>query len=35
MGVYVNSPFLICLLSLIAGIVTFLNIKLLLDFLTH
>lgn len=35
MGEYVNSPFLICLLSVIAGIVTFLNIKLLLDFLTH
>jgi manganese transport protein len=35
MGEYANSPFLICLLSVIAGIVTFLNIKLLLDFLTH
>jgi manganese transport protein len=33
MGKYVNSPFLIGVLSLIAGIVTFLNIKLLLDFL--
>ena len=33
MGKYANSTFLICLLSLIAGIVTFLNIKLLLNFL--
>ncbi len=33
MGKYVNSPFLIALLSTIAGIVTFLNIKLLVDFL--
>jgi manganese transport protein len=33
MGKYVNSPFLIALLSTIAGIVTFLNIKLLIDFL--
>ena len=33
MGKYANSTFLICLLLLIAGIVTFLNIKLLLDFL--
>ena len=32
MGKYVNSPFLITVLSVIAGIVTFLNIKLLLDF---
>jgi manganese transport protein len=34
MGKYANSTFLICLLLLIAGIVTFLNIKLLLDFLS-
>jgi manganese transport protein len=34
MGKYVNSPFLIGVLSVIAGIVTFLNIKLLVDFLT-
>jgi manganese transport protein len=33
MGKYANSPFLIVLLSFIAGIVTFLNIKLLVDFL--
>lgn len=33
MGKYVNSRFLIGLLSVIAGIVTFLNIKLLIDFL--
>jgi manganese transport protein len=33
MGKYANSTFLICLLLFIAGIVTFLNIKLLLDFL--
>ena len=33
MGKYVNSRFLIGLLLLIAGIVTFLNIKLLVDFL--
>jgi manganese transport protein len=33
MGKYVNSTFLICLLSVIAGIVAFLNIKLLIDFL--
>jgi manganese transport protein len=33
MGKYANSPFLIVLLSVIAGIVTFLNIKLLVDFL--
>lgn len=33
MGKYVNSPFLICVLSVIAGIVTFLNIKLFVDFL--
>ena len=32
MGKYVNSRFLIVLLSGIAGIVTFLNIKLLIDF---
>ena len=32
MGKYVNSPYLISVLSIIAGIVTFLNIKLLLDF---
>ncbi len=34
MGKYANSTFLICLLMLITGIVTFLNIKLLLDFLS-
>jgi manganese transport protein len=33
MGKYVNSPFLIGILSVIAAIVTFLNIKLLVDFL--
>lgn len=33
MGKYANSLFLICLLSAIAFIVTFLNIKLLFDFL--
>jgi manganese transport protein len=33
MGKYVNGPFLIGVLSVIAGIVTFLNIKLLVDFL--
>ena len=33
MGKYVNSSFLIGILSVIAGIVTFLNIKLLIDFL--
>jgi manganese transport protein len=33
MGKYANSLFLICLLSAIACIVTFLNIKLLFDFL--
>jgi manganese transport protein len=33
MGKYANSVFLICLLSAIAGIVTFLNIKLLFDIL--
>ena len=33
MGKYVNSPFLIGVLSVIAGIVTLLNIKLLIDFL--
>jgi len=32
MGKYVNSPFLITLLSVIAGIVTYLNIKLLISF---
>ena len=32
MGKYVNSPFLIGVLSVIAGIVTLLNIKLLVDF---
>ena len=32
MGKYVNSPYLISVLSIIAGIVTFLNIKLLLGF---
>ena len=34
MGKYVNSPFLIALLSSIALIVTFLNIKLLFNFIT-
>jgi len=34
MGKYVNSPFLIVVLSVIAGIVTFLNLKLLLDIVT-
>jgi manganese transport protein len=34
MGKYANSTFLICLLSFIAAIVTFLNIKLLLYFLS-
>jgi len=34
MGKYVNSPFLIGVLSVIAMIVTFLNIKLLFDFIT-
>jgi manganese transport protein len=33
MGKYANSPFLITVLSLIAGIVTILNVKLLVDFL--
>ena len=33
MGKYANSRFLIVLLSVIAGIVTFLNLKLLFDFL--
>jgi manganese transport protein len=33
MGKYANSRFLIVLLSVIAGIVTFLNFKLLIDFL--
>jgi manganese transport protein len=35
MGKYANSRFLIILLSVIAGIVTFLNIKLLVDFLVR
>ncbi len=35
MGKYVNSPFLITILSVIAGIVTYLNIKLLIDFFFH
>jgi manganese transport protein len=35
MGKYVNSRFLIGLLSVIAGIVTFLNIKLFVDFLIN
>jgi manganese transport protein len=34
MGKYVNTPFMIGVLAIIAGIVTFLNIKLLVDFLT-
>ena len=34
MGKYVNSPFLIGVLSIIAGIVTYLNIKLFIDFIT-
>jgi manganese transport protein len=34
MGKYVNSPFLIGVLSFIAGIVTYLNIKLFIDFIT-
>ncbi|MEI6048294.1 MAG: Nramp family divalent metal transporter [Bacteroidota bacterium] len=33
MGKYVNSPYLICVLLIIAAIVTFLNIKLLVDLL--
>jgi len=33
MGKYANSRFLIVLLSVITGIVTFLNVKLLIDFL--
>jgi manganese transport protein len=33
MGKYANSRFLISVLSVIAGIITFLNIKLLIDFL--
>jgi manganese transport protein len=32
MGKYVNSPFLIGLLSVVTGVVTFLNIRLLVDF---
>jgi manganese transport protein len=35
MGKYVNSPFLITILSVIAGIVSYLNIKLLIDFFFH
>jgi manganese transport protein len=35
MGKYVNSRYLIGVLSVIAGIVTFLNIKLLVDFLIN
>ena len=35
MGKYANSPFLIGVLSVIAAIVTFFNIKLLLDFLIN
>ena len=35
MGKYANSRFLIGLLSVIAGIVTFLNLKLLFDILIH
>jgi manganese transport protein len=35
MGKYVNSPFLIFVLSVIAAIVTYLNIKLFLGFITH
>jgi manganese transport protein len=35
MGKYVNNPFLIVLLSAIAGIVTILNIKLLIDFIKN
>ena len=34
MGEYANSPFLIGILSAIAMIVTFLNVKLLIDFIT-
>ncbi len=34
MGKYANGPYLITVLSVIAAIVTFLNIKLLVDFLT-
>jgi manganese transport protein len=34
MGKYTNSPFLIVVLSVIAGIVTFLNFKLLLAIVT-
>jgi len=34
MGKYANGPYLISVLSVIAAIVTFLNIKLLVDFLT-
>ena len=34
MGKYANSPFLVCLLSVIAVIVTYFNIKLLIDFLS-
>jgi manganese transport protein len=35
MGKYANSPFLIGVLSVIAAIVTYFNIKLLFDFLTN
>ena len=35
MGKYVNSSFMITLLSVIAAIVSFLNIKLLVDFFMH
>ena len=34
MGKYANSRFLIGLLLIIGGIVTFLNLKLLIDFFT-
>jgi manganese transport protein len=34
MGKYVNSPFLVAVLSVIAGIVTYFNLKLLVDFFT-
>ena len=35
MGKYANSRFLVVLLSVVAGIVTFLNLKLLFDILNH
>ena len=35
MGKYVNSPFLILVLSVIAAVVSYLNIKLFLGFITH